>query len=277
MVVADGVSGTKKASGVLARALVKQVLLAMKGLTNLAADMPMKASHFRRAVEIATERAIKAVESVGRLDSTLSVYFADKVGGHAYIYTLGDCKCVVFRDNKFVFESNSTVYDFNAPAVVSTKETVNSVQFADVQVTSFEKEDICLLFSDGVNDNLFTDDVVECIKSKRADGSTGIARALVKKAKDTVGKSGQYIPFSVSALKSCEEYVEELDASGSEGQIARILKARCAKMPSRTDREMFGLEKTVKYIQYYTIQQLFAFAAKDSGKEDDISACVAIF
>ncbi|RLN67333.1 hypothetical protein BBP00_00001688 [Phytophthora kernoviae] len=258
MVVADGVSGTMKASGVLARYLVAETLTALSKLRKRARETPACAADFSQSMHSAIKSARKMTKRKGRLDSTLSAVFFDESTRKMFVYTIGDCKCVVFRGGALAFESDSIIYDFNVPAVVSN----------------------------GVHDNLFVDDIVACVAST-ADSTSGrskssaaeeMARRIVQRAKDTFSSNTGYIPFAVSAAGFCLEALGELESNQSvESEEFEKFRQKCEAIPSlEMKRAAFSNEQRVRQLAFYSASNLLAFAHKKQGKRDDISVCAAV-
>ncbi|KAJ0391949.1 hypothetical protein P43SY_000206 [Pythium insidiosum] len=277
MVVADGVSGTAKASGVLARLLVSETLSMLGKLKKRARDHPVKASEFCQYMQIATKNARKTTRRKGRLDSTISAVFFDEPSQQMHVYTIGDCKCVLLRNGKVVFESDSIIYDFNVPAVVSSNQTINYTSDVHIQTCKYEPGDVCLLFSDGVHDNLFVDQVVECVQS-HTDNAEQIATKTMEVAVQTFTECNDYIPFAVSAAGFCREAVEELKTNTAIDQEEyEKFRDKCANIPAfEITRPMFSNEKRVRHLAFYSASNLLAFAHKKLGKRDDVSVCAAV-
>lgn len=277
MVIADGVSGTMKASGVLARLLVSETLAALGKLKKRARDEPVKASDFTTAIESATKTARRATKRKGRLDSTLTVVYFDEPAREMLVYTIGDCKCVLMRKNKVVFESDSIIYDFNVPAVVSNNKTINYSGDVHIQTCAFEPGDVCLVFSDGVHDNLYVDQVVACVEPSPSDAEE-IAKKTVEKATSTFTESETYIPFAVSAAGFCREAMEELKTNNSVNPDEfATFSQKCENIPAfEITRPMFAKENRVRQLAFYSASNLLAFAHKRQGKRDDVSVCAAV-
>ncbi|DAZ94792.1 TPA: hypothetical protein N0F65_002405, partial [Lagenidium giganteum] len=272
MVVADGVSGTMKSSGVLAKLLVAETLASLAKLKKRALDTPIKASDFSESVEQATRNARKATKRKGRLDSTLSAVYFDDASRQLFAYTIGDCKCVLVRSGKVVFESDSIIYDFNVPAVVSSNQTINYSSEVQIQTCAYEPGDVCLLFSDGVHDNLYVDQVIECVELF-SDNADEIAKKTVQMAKDSFTECEDYIPFAVSAASFCREAVEELKSNSNVNEEEyKKFSAKCADIPSaEITRPIFNKEQRVRQLAFYSASNLLAFAHKKMGKKDDVS------
>ncbi|KAI9922807.1 hypothetical protein PsorP6_002547 [Peronosclerospora sorghi] len=115
---ADGVSGTMKASGVLARMMVAETLASLSKLRKRSREKPFSAEAFSDSIQVAIDSACKLAKRKGRLDSTISAVFFAETLHQMFVFRIGDCKCVVFRKGDLVFNSNSIIYDFNVPAMV---------------------------------------------------------------------------------------------------------------------------------------------------------------
>ncbi|GMF24598.1 unnamed protein product [Phytophthora fragariaefolia] len=286
MVVADGVSGTMKASGVLARMLVAETLTYLAKLRKRSREEPPRADDFSQSMQEAIKSARKMAKRKGRLDSTISAVFFDETSRHMFVYTIGDCKCVVFRGDELVFESDSIIYDFNVPAVVSSNQSINYAAEVQIQTFAYEEGDVCLLFSDGVHDNLYVDDIVSCVASASTSPATRskggaaeeIARSTVLRAKNTFTCSTQYIPFAVSAAGFCREALAELEGSKTvDSEEFERFRQKCEAIPSLDiQRAAFTKERRVRQLAFYSASNLLAFAHKKQGKRDDISVCAAV-
>ncbi|TDH65416.1 hypothetical protein CCR75_009596 [Bremia lactucae] len=286
MVVADGVSGTMKASGVLARILVAETLSSLAKLRKRSREKSPCAEDFRQSLQTAIKNARKLVKRKGRLDSTISAVYFDETTSQMFVFTIGDCKCVVFRGSQLVYESDSIIYDFNVPAVVSSNQSINYATDVPIQTFEYEAGDLCLLFTDGVHDNLYVDDIVACVDSEtcsrsfRSKGGAAedIARRIVQCAKDTFTCTSNYIPFAVSAAGFCREALAELAATqvATDDEFERF-RIKCNAIPSQhVQRTIFAKERRVRQLAYYSASNLLAFAYKKQGKRDDISVCAAV-
>uniref|UniRef100_A0AAV1V7H3 Protein phosphatase n=1 Tax=Peronospora matthiolae TaxID=2874970 RepID=A0AAV1V7H3_9STRA len=287
MVVADGVSGTMKASGVLARMLVDETLASLAKLHKRTREKVLSASDVSQSMEVAIKSARKLAKNKGRLDSTISTAFFDKTLRRMFVYTIGDCKCVVFRGRDVVFESDSIIYDFNVPAVVSSNESINYEEDVQIQTFDYEAGDVCFMFSDGVHDNLYVDDIASIVTSVvdrspptrcRRGAADELARRTVQRAKDTFTCTSVYIPFAVSAAGFACEALNELKTSNTvDAEEFERFRLQCETIPSLSvTRAAFGKERRVRRLAFYSASNLLAFAHKKQGKRDDISVCAAV-
>ncbi|CEG35703.1 hypothetical protein L915_04191 [Plasmopara halstedii] len=283
MVVADGVSGTMKASGVLARMLVAETLTALAKLRKHSREQPPCANDFSQSMQAAIKKARKLAKRKGRLDSTVSAAYFDETSRRMFVYSIGDCKCVVFRGPQLVYESDSIIYDFNVPAVVSSNQSINYAAEVDIQIFEYEAGDVCLLFSDGVHDNLYVDDIAACVNTSlsfqsKSGPAEDMARRIVQRAKNTFNSITDYIPFAVSAAVFCREALTELSASKTvEIEELKRFKLKCEAIPTfDAQRAIFAKERRVRQLAFYSASNLLAFAHKKQGKRDDVSVCAAI-
>ncbi|KAL3671555.1 hypothetical protein V7S43_003472 [Phytophthora oleae] len=286
MVVADGVSGTMKASGVLARMLVAETLASLAKLRKRSREGPPCAEDFNQSMQAAIKSARKLAKRKGRLDSTISAVFFDETSRQMFVYTIGDCKCVVFRGSALVFESDSIIYDFNVPAVVSSNQSINFAAELQIQTFEYEVGDVCLLFSDGVHDNLYVDDIAACLASAESSSSArskggaaeDMARRTVQRAKETFTCNTEFIPFAVSAAGFCREALAELEANKTvDSEEFERFRQKCEAIPSLdVKRVAFAKERRVRQLAFYSASNLLAFAHKKQGKRDDISVCAAV-
>ncbi|ETW09438.1 hypothetical protein, variant [Aphanomyces invadans] len=188
MVVADGVSGTQKASGILARVLVTETLNSLERLRRKSLSdpaVPIKSSDFGAEMIGAIRVARALTRRKGRFDSALTAVYVDAASSQLFVFNIGDCKCVLVRHNVVVFESDAIIYDFNVPAVVSTMNEIHyPTDAVDIQVTGYEPGDVVMVFSDGVHDNLYVDEVLHVVASHPNHGAD-IAKATVRACRDT--------------------------------------------------------------------------------------------
>ncbi|OQS02459.1 hypothetical protein THRCLA_05168 [Thraustotheca clavata] len=277
MVVADGVSGTQKASGVLARLLVAESLNALEKLRKRAVDEPIKLVDFRNQMTLAIQEARHMTQRKGRFDSALTAVYLDTSTHQLFVFNIGDCKCVLIRNGAVVFESDAIIYDFNVPAVVSTNNEIHyPSECVELQVVPYQTGDICMVFSDGVHDNLYVDQILRAIAQHPTHG-TDIARATVRACRATFVSSHDYIPFAVAAAGFCATAMEEMKANENiTPEDFHAFQEKCSALPKFSHRPIFGKEKRVKNLAFYSASNLLTFAGKKLGKKDDVSVCCGI-
>ncbi|KAM0755833.1 protein serine/threonine phosphatase 2C, partial [Meredithblackwellia eburnea MCA 4105] len=74
---------------------------------------------------------------------------------------MGDCCCSIIRGNDYVFRSEEQQHSFNYPFQAGTTSKDTPIKDAQRFTIKVQKDDIVILSSDGLCDNLFTDDVLE--------------------------------------------------------------------------------------------------------------------
>lgn len=102
--------------------------------------------------------------------------------GKLEVANLGDSWCGVFRDSKLVFQTKFQTVGFNAPYQLSiipeemlkeaerrgSKYILNTPRDADEYSFQLKKKDIIILATDGVTDNIATDDIELFLKDNAA-------------------------------------------------------------------------------------------------------------
>ncbi|KAL8286173.1 hypothetical protein RQP46_004661 [Phenoliferia psychrophenolica] len=74
---------------------------------------------------------------------------------------MGDCCCSIIRGSDYVFRSEEQQHSFNYPFQAGTTSKDTPIKDAQRFTIKVQKDDIVILSSDGLCDNLFTDDVLE--------------------------------------------------------------------------------------------------------------------
>ncbi|KAF0693469.1 Aste57867_15566 [Aphanomyces stellatus] len=277
MVVADGVSGTLKSSGILARALVTETLTALERVRRKGLQETIKSTDFRDEMLMAVRDARNLTRRKGRFDSALTAVYVDAASSQLFVFNVGDCKCVVVRNNCVIFESDSIIYDFNVPAVVSTMNEIHyPCDSIEVQVTSYQPGDVVMCFSDGVHDNLYVDQVLRLVAAHPNHGAD-IAKATVKACKETFTTQCGHIPFAVAAAGFCLTAMEEMKTNESISPAdVEAFQEKCRDLPPLDGRAIFGNDRRVKNLAFYSASNLLTFANKKMGKKDDISVCAGV-
>ncbi|CCF58120.1 hypothetical protein KAFR_0D04720 [Kazachstania africana CBS 2517] len=132
-------------------------------------------------------------EGVVKVGSTTAIVAHFKDNGLLEVANLGDSWCGVFRDSKLVFETKFQTVGFNAPYQLSIipdsiskgqKYIQNTPADADNYSFQLQKNDVILLATDGVTDNIGTEDMELFLK----DNEDQILQDLESVSKDFVSK-----------------------------------------------------------------------------------------
>ncbi len=104
------------------------------------------------------------------------------------------------RDYSLIFRSKEQQYRFNHPYQCGTnyKPPTN----ADVHVHPVQKGDVVILATDGVLDNLFNEDIINCVKKAYKDtiiAHQDASTCIAKSAEMMSFKKDYNSPFSVGA------------------------------------------------------------------------------
>jgi len=174
----------------------------------------------------AFERSIHESKLEGLLGSTTAL-IAILRNDELRIANLGDCCCSVIRGNDYIFRSEEQQHSFNYPVQIGTNSKSTPTKDAQRYNIKVQKDDIVILGSDGLADNLFDEDILEEVlkfttiskeeKAKSGDGGTAVSRpftpqmiseSLCLKAR-TVVEDQQAVtsPFSQRANEEGIHYV----------------------------------------------------------------------
>ncbi|GAA6053427.1 hypothetical protein JCM3770_005161 [Rhodotorula araucariae] len=74
---------------------------------------------------------------------------------------LGDCSCCVIRGDEYIFRSEEQQHRFNYPFQAGTNAKDVPVRDAQKFAVKVQRDDIVILASDGLVDNVFSDDLLE--------------------------------------------------------------------------------------------------------------------
>ncbi|GAA5923350.1 PP2C family serine/threonine-protein phosphatase [Sporobolomyces koalae] len=94
---------------------------------------------------------------IGSSTALLAVLRNDEL----HLANLGDCYCCVIRDNDYIFRSEEQQHSFNFPFQAGTNSKDTPGKDAQRFMVKVQKDDIVLLASDGLVDNVFSDDLLE--------------------------------------------------------------------------------------------------------------------
>ncbi|GAA5888580.1 hypothetical protein JCM16303_000879 [Sporobolomyces ruberrimus] len=94
---------------------------------------------------------------IGSSTALLAVLRNDEL----HLANLGDCYCCVIRDNDYIFRSEEQQHSFNFPFQAGTNSKDTPGKDAQRFTVKVQKDDIVLLASDGLVDNVFSDDLLE--------------------------------------------------------------------------------------------------------------------
>ncbi|GAA5941617.1 hypothetical protein JCM1841_000592 [Sporobolomyces salmonicolor] len=74
---------------------------------------------------------------------------------------LGDCSCCVIRGDEYIFRTEEQQHSFNFPYQAGTNSKDTPAKDAQRFTVKVKKDDIVILASDGLVDNVFSDDLLE--------------------------------------------------------------------------------------------------------------------
>lgn len=172
--VADGVGGWAEHgydSSAISRELCKAIGDIASTLSENSADINKLELLPKDLMDYAYSKIKK--DEIVKVGGTTSIVAHFQNNGLLKIANLGDSWCGVFRDSKLVFQTKFQTVGFNAPYQLSiipdqiAKEAArngnsyiqNTPKDADEYSFQLTKDDIVILATDGVTDNIATDDI----------------------------------------------------------------------------------------------------------------------
>lgn len=111
-------------------------------------------------LQYAFDRSIHELKTEGIVGSTTAL-IAILRNDELRIANIGDCCCSVIRGNDYIFRSEEQQHSFNYPVQIGTNSKSTPLQDAQSYNIKVKKDDIVILSSDGLVDNLFDEDILE--------------------------------------------------------------------------------------------------------------------
>lgn len=168
--VADGVGGWAE-HGYDSSAISRELCRAMNGFSSLSYKKDSQAFPPKKLIEMGYNK-IKN-DGIVKVGGTTAIAAHFPANGTMQVANLGDSWCGVFRDSKLVFQTRFQTVGFNAPyqLAIIPDEMVreakkkggafiqNKPSDADEYSFQLAKDDLVVLATDGVTDNISSDDI----------------------------------------------------------------------------------------------------------------------
>ncbi|KAI5808161.1 5-azacytidine resistance protein azr1 [Peziza echinospora] len=234
-----------------------------ENMATLAHNSPSGKLHPRTLLHNAYQRLLEEENGVRGGASTACVGTI-RPGGVLTVANLGDSGYIILRGGRVLYMSASQTHAFNTPyqlSVVPPEVLDQSRMFggdflcdlpkdAQVSTHNLENGDVVIFATDGVWDNLFTQDILKIV-SQEMIGSNAWSSGVVAEKEHAVS----------AAEDSGYELASHLDGTGLQSSIARAVAAK-AKSASQNRRVDGPFAKEVKRLMK---GEIFA-----GGKRDDI-------
>lgn len=124
------------------------------------------------------------------------------------IANLGDCCCSIIRGNDYIFRSEEQQHSFNYPVQIGTNSKSTPLKHAQRYNIKVQKDDIVILSSDGLVDNLFDEDILEEVIKIKPFQPEKVSEALALRAKTvSIDQFAVASPFSQRANEEGIHYV----------------------------------------------------------------------
>lgn len=200
--VADGV-GAWALSGIDAGVFAKQLMANAKDAVR---QLPPGPSAPVEALRIAHGK------STALGSSTACVVYLDGRASVLYAANLGDSGFLVVRDGTSIFKSPAQTWSFNCPyqlGPIGNAQSYNQPDDAESFAIEVRPGDVIVAATDGVFDNLFTEDCVKIVDAARRQGlSAGEASDAVAKMAFKVGNDRRATtPFALDAQANGISYL----------------------------------------------------------------------
>ncbi|GAA6059880.1 hypothetical protein JCM10212_007085 [Sporobolomyces blumeae] len=164
--VADGVGGWSKHAGAnparWARKFMHHCSAELARYENIDDELFLQYYEIDpvEVMQLAFEKCLSESKDEGIIGSSTAL-LAILRNDELRLANLGDCYCCVIRDNDYVFRSEEQQHSFNFPFQAGTNSKDTPIKDAQRIVVKVQKDDIVLLASDGLVDNVFSDDLLE--------------------------------------------------------------------------------------------------------------------
>jgi protein phosphatase PTC7 len=129
------------------------------------------------------------------------------------VMLVGDCGVIVIRDESVVLRTKERQYKFNFPHQIGSDGSSSPQKLAATETVHVQANDVVILGTDGVFDNVFDSELVELTAEARkaAAGKQVDCQKLadsIAQLAATHGADGRYrSPFSVAAVKAGYRYL----------------------------------------------------------------------
>lgn len=170
-------------------------------------------SKFTTTLKFLVYQTLKIIPKTLQGGTTLVSAKVDGNTGVLDLLNIGDSGCLILRPQpnnslKCVFKSKSQQNSFNAPVhIYNTAESINNystvVQISDTYTFQLEKGDIIILATDGLFDNLFLPEIIDCIQPLYKNlNSTQVQKMvdqLLKKSKQVFTRRGPWVTEAIDS------------------------------------------------------------------------------
>ncbi|KAH3671432.1 hypothetical protein WICMUC_004612 [Wickerhamomyces mucosus] len=183
--VADGVSGysgSHSDSGLFARSLLENISrylteLSVKSSRNLSL---ITDGEFEKSLDSSFEDALKIMD-LENLKGSSTLLIAMIIDADLKILNIGDSKIFIIRNKEIVYSNQEQYISKLCPEQIGTN---NFSKFPStiVKIDTFKlkEEDLILIASDGLTDNLYPDEILEFLNSNLNDQKNNLQKVINK-------------------------------------------------------------------------------------------------
>lgn len=172
--------------------------------------------------------------------------------GEVWAANVGDSSFRVLRDGKVVYSSPLLLHAFNCPYQLASRKHVplaDPVSKADRFSFRPRDQDIIVLATDGVFDNLFDEQLVDMVEGFELDDSASSASAcasqIVERAQELSMRPGYVSPFAVQAREAGVLPYDAARPSDAPPSTGKLDDATCVVAVVTTSPGRFGIGSVI--------------------------------
>jgi len=172
--------------------------------------------------------------------------------GEILAANVGDSSFRILRDGKVVYSSPLLLHAFNCPYQLASKKHVPSadpVSKADRFSFRPQDQDIIVLATDGVFDNLFDEQLVDIVDGfdleDSASSASACASRIVSQARDLSTRPGYLSPFALQAREAGLVPLEAVQTADAPQLAGKLDDATCVVAVVTTAPGRFGVGSVI--------------------------------
>jgi serine/threonine protein phosphatase PrpC len=127
--------------------------------------LPDPIRYLEEAYRLTQEALSEPNEWLGTTTSSLALLHCIDERPMLYVTQLGDCRIIVYRHSsgEVIFTTEEQWHYFDCPRQLGTNSPDTPSENATVSQVELSEDDVVLAMSDGVTDNLWEEDITECL------------------------------------------------------------------------------------------------------------------
>ncbi|OLY82612.1 putative protein phosphatase 2C 80 [Smittium mucronatum] len=213
-------------------------------------EIEISSSSVLKDAFISTLRDMKKAKLKGSSTACVALLRGDEL----QVTNIGDSGLTIIRDGELIFRTEEQQHSFNYPYQLGTEENSDDVSNAQTFRIKVKKNDLIILASDGLYDNLFDEDILEEIENVLDPDHEG-----------KILNPGQSLDKKKSSVK--------LGVQDDEAKPLFLLKSIASVLARRAYKVSLDPDCTQSPFQFHAIYEGLYY---HGGKHDDITVVVAL-